>query len=217
MSETEPDLDDQPSDHNWHHKYPQPPSLAELGLEEADTQQKRKSGKALTKLKKFRFQLFHEWLTQQFKPCRVADIGGGKGLLAYLLQQSGWDATVVDPHAQSLPTKYKDLNTDRRVLISPEERVPRLSQPFEPTMAKSFDLLIGMHAHGCNMHIINAAKTYGCQFVLLPCCVIDEPATPTPDMHWFSWLADYGKKQTFDVQYFKLNFKGQNVGMYSTP
>src|SRR3954462_11360000 len=40
------------------------------------------------RMKKFRFQLFHEWLVAELAPCRVADIGGGKGLLAYLLRQS---------------------------------------------------------------------------------------------------------------------------------
>jgi hypothetical protein len=71
-----------------------------------------------------------------------------------------------------------------------------------------------MHAHGCNMRIIDAAQMYGCQFVLLPCCVIDEPAIPPAGTHWFLWLSEYAQKLAFDIQYFKLNFKGQNVGLY---
>jgi hypothetical protein len=69
----------------------------------------------LPKMKKFRFQLLHAWLTERFTPCRVADVGGGKGLMAYLLQRSGFDATVVDPISQTLPGKYKDLAKRPRV------------------------------------------------------------------------------------------------------
>jgi len=69
----------------------------------------------LTKMKKFRFQLLHQWIVSRIQPCRVADVGGGKGLLAYLLQESGWAATVIDPVAQALPAKYKDLESNRQV------------------------------------------------------------------------------------------------------
>jgi len=65
----------------------------------------------LRKMKKFRFQLLHRWLIEHFAPCRAADVAGGKGLLAYLLQQSGWDAVVVDPVNQALPDKYKDIGS----------------------------------------------------------------------------------------------------------
>lgn len=201
---------------NHTHKYPAPPSLAELGLQEPSPSTKRKSGRDLTKLKKFRFQLLRDWLVEQFAPCRVADIGGGKGLLAYLLQENGWQATVVDPHNQALPSKYKDLKTDQRVRIAPTERVPRLARPFTPELASDFDLLLGLHAHGCNIRIIEAARDRNCDFVLLPCCVIDEPATPPAQQHWLPWLADYATQQGFAVAYFKLNFKGQNIGLYNT-
>lgn len=194
------------------HKYPTPPSLAELGLEEPAMG--RRSGDQLPKLKRFRFQLFHRWLTAKFEPCRVADIGGGKGLLTYLLRQSGWEGTVIDPHSQDLPSKYKDLDSGQRVRIAAGESVPRLDRPFEPAMAADFDLLVGMHAHGCNLLIIESAKVCNKGFVLMPCCVIDEPATPPPDVHWLPWLAGQAEQAGFRIEYFKLNFKGQAIGIH---
>ncbi|MDA0745651.1 MAG: hypothetical protein O2954_03985 [bacterium] len=193
-----------------HHKYPTPPSLGDLGLEVVDAG--RKSGDELTKLKRFRFQLLHSYLVATFDPCRVADIGGGKGFLAYLLRKSGWDATVIDPENQPLPTKFKDLETGQRIRIGREELVPRLDRSFESSMAEGFDLLIGLHAHGCNLMIMEAAKAYGCNFVLMPCCVIDEPVPPPRDTHWLPWLANQAKDTGFLVEYFKLNFKGQSIG-----
>jgi hypothetical protein len=171
----------------------------------------------LPRLKRFRFQLLHQWLIHNFAPCRAADIGGGKGLLSYLLIQSGWQATVIDPVGQSLPDKYKDIVTDRRVKIDPGFRVPNIAAEFEPQHACGYDLLIGMHAHGCNLKIIEAAVQVGCSFVLFPCCVIDEPFVPPPGVHWLESLADYTVRQGHSVKPFRLNFRGQNIGLYAKP
>ena len=169
----------------------------------------------LPRLKRFRFQLLHQWLIQTFRPCRAADIGGGKGLLGYLLQESGWQATVVDPHEQGLPDKYKDILSERRIKVPPQASVPQRVQPFESELGAEFDLLIGLHAHGCNVKIIDAAARYGCGFVLFPCCVIDEPLTPLPGVHWLESLAGYAVQQGLSIQTVRLNFKGQNIGLYT--
>ncbi len=165
------------------------------------------------RMKKFRTQLLHQWLVNTFEPCRAADIGGGKGLLSYLLIKSGWDATVIDPCDQPLPDKYKDISSGQRMLITPDQKVPHVAQPFDGIMAKDYDLLIGMHAHGCNAMIIDAAEKYGCGFVLFPCCVIDEPFYPRLGVHWLECLADYAVFRGQDIFPFRLNFKGQNIGI----
>lgn len=165
------------------------------------------------RMKKFRAQLLHSWLTQTFAPCRAADIGGGKGLLAYLLQKSGWDATVIDPSEQPLPDKYKDIRSGQRVKIAPTERVPFIARPFAAELGRDFDLLIGMHAHACNALIIDSAARYGCGFVLFPCCVIAEPFFPRLGVPWLEALAGYAALQGRPVQPFRLNFKGQNIGI----
>ncbi len=165
------------------------------------------------RMKKFRAQLFHQWLAQTFEPCRAADIGGGKGLISYLLRQSGWDPVVIDPFDQPLPDKYKDIVHERRVKIPPADRVARITAEFEVEHAEGFDLLIGMHAHGCNAKIIDAAAKYGCGFVLFPCCVIDEPFYPRLGVHWLESLADYALFKRLDIFPFRLNFKGQNIGL----
>ncbi len=168
----------------------------------------------LPRMKKFRFQLLHEWITAHLSPGRLADVGGGKGLLAYLLQADGWQATVIDPVSQALPDKYKDIAADRQTRIPPEARVPRRDQPFAPDMAREFDVLVAMHAHGCNIQLIDAAAEYGRAAILLPCCLIQEPLIPPPGVSWIQALADYAGQKGFKVQPFRLNFKGQNIGLY---
>ncbi|MCA9918659.1 MAG: hypothetical protein KC445_11945 [Anaerolineales bacterium] len=168
----------------------------------------------LTKMKKFRFQLLHEWIVTHLPPGHVADVGGGKGLLAYLLQKSGWQATVIDPVPQELPPKYKDLDLNRRVKIGPDETVPRIDRPFSPALAEPFDLLVSMHAHGCNVQLIDVAATSGKPIILLPCCIIDEPLLPAPGQHWIACLMDYAQERNLQVQPFRLNFRGQNIGLF---
>ena len=178
-----------------------------------DTSQQQ--AKELRTMKKFRFQLLHRWLVEHFDPCRVADIGGGKGLLAYLLQNSGWDAHVIDPVDQALPDKYKDIKTKRQTRIPASARVPRSTAMFAPEMAADYDLLIGLHAHGCNAMVVETAVTTGCGFILLPCCVIDEPFTPPPGVDWLESLATFAVEKGHAIMPFQLNFKGQNIGLCS--
>lgn len=166
---------------------------------------------------KFRFQLLHEWLVETFEPCNAADIGGGKGLLSYLLINNGWNSTVIDPIHQLLPWKFRDIKNNQRIKLTYEERkiVPRVNAPFEEEMAKDYDLLIGLHAHGCNMKIINACNTYKKDFVLLPCCVIDEPIIKEPGINWLDSLVAYGIDMGFNVKKATLNFAGQRTVIYS--
>lgn len=165
------------------------------------------------RMKKFRAQLLHRWLVDNFAPCRAADIGGGKGLLSYLLARSGWDAAVIDPYGQPLPEKYKDITSGARVKIDPGETVPHLDAEFEVELARGFDMLVGMHAHGCNVKIIDAAAKFGCGFVIFPCCIINEPFYPPLGVHWLESLADYAVQKGQSIFPFRLNFKGQNIGL----
>jgi hypothetical protein len=166
---------------------------------------------------KFRFQLLQMWLTEKYKPAKVLDVGGGKGLLSFLLNKNDWDSTIVDPAISDYLTKYKDIETGKRVLLSDDEieSSKRITGVFKEEMAKDYDLLIGLHAHGSNLQIINACKKYDKDFLLLPCCVIDESLIKKPDVDWLESLIDYAKDKGFEVKKDVLNFKGQNVLIYT--
>ncbi len=166
---------------------------------------------------KFRFQLLQQWLTSKYKPAKVLDVGGGKGLLAYLLNKNGWKATVVDPAITDVLTKYKDIETGKRVLLKDGEieSFKRMTGIFKEEMAQEFDLLVGLHAHGSNLQIINAAKKYDKNFLLLPCCVIGEPLIKKPNIDWLKSLIEYAEDKGFEVKKDILNFKGQNVLIYT--
>lgn len=168
------------------------------------------------KPKKFRFSLLHSWLTNNFEPCKVADVGGGKGTLAYLLQQSGWEVVTIDPEYQLLPEKYKTFQKEK-IKIKGEEResVMRITDRFAEEMVKDFDWIIGMHLHGANMQIIKACAEEGKDFLLFPCCVIDEPIEKQHGINWRDSLIEYAESLGHEVKTVQLNFKGRNIGIYT--
>ncbi len=199
------------------HRHLSPPPIEELGLTPFVAPGVRASGELLPKLKRFRFELLADYIAGNFEPCRVADVGGGKGLLAWLLQERGFESTVIDPEPQPLPEKYKSLAHGRRLRIASDACVRHIDAPFERSHAQRFDLLVGLHAHGSNVAMLEAAAAYGRASLVLPCCVIDEPLSPAPGRSWFYYLTDCAEALALSVTYFHLNFKGQNVGFVARP
>ena len=171
----------------------------------------RRSGDDLPKMKKFRFQLLAGWIAGHFPPCTVADVGGGKGLLTHHLGRAGFQAEVVDPVDQPLPPRYRDLTTRRRVRLD-EATVARRRVPFGPALGRRYDLLVALHAHGCNLAVLDSVAEAGNSCVVLPCCVVDEPAAPGPGQNWFMWLVDHARGLGLQPEFFALNFRGQHVG-----
>lgn len=75
-------------------------------------------------------------------------------------------------------------------------------------------MLVGLHAHGSNMKIIEAAAKYKKNFILMPCCVINEPIIQQANIDWFDSLEEYANKLGMKTKRFELNFRGQNKGFY---
>jgi hypothetical protein len=194
------------------HRYPPPPTPEELGLVMPGAGGGRRSGDELAKMKKFRFQLLAAWIAERFPPCLVADVGGGKGLLAWLLAEAGFRAEVIDPVDQPLPARYRDLAGGRRVQLDAGAAVPRRRTAFSPELGRRYDLLVALHAHGANLAVLETVAAAGNSCVILPCCVVEEPAAPPPGRNWFLWLADRARDLGLEPEPFALNFRGQSVG-----
>lgn len=169
------------------------------------------------KNKKYRFQLLYVWLTSKYLPTSALDVGGGKGLLTYLLNSDGWDCTVVDPVSDFRPIKYKQLDTNIKIKLTKKQQsnIPRIVSEFNESMVVNYNLIIGLHAHGCNIKILEACKKYNKDFLLLPCCVIDEPIDKKQNINWLESLVEYADNLGFNVKRDVLDFKGQNILIYT--
>jgi hypothetical protein len=194
------------------HRYPPPPTPEELGLVVAGADGRSRSGDELARMRKFRFQLLAAWIAGRFPPCTVADVGGGKGLLSWLLLDAGFRAEVVDPVDQPLPSRYRDPASGRRVRLDAGAAVPRRRTAFRPELGRHYDLLVALHAHGANLAVLETAAAAGSSCVVLPCCVVDEPAAPPPGQNWFRWLTGQARGLGLEPEPFALNFRGQSVG-----
>ena len=84
--------------------------------------------------------------------------------------------------------------------------------PFGPALGRRYDLLVALHAHGCNLAVLDSVAEAGNSCVVLPCCVVDEPAAPGPGQNWFMWLVDHARGLGLQPEFFALNFRGQHVG-----
>ena len=169
------------------------------------------------KHKKWRFYILKDWIEANYSKCKVADIAGGKGLFAFLMAKDGWDVTMIDPDRTLPLRKYKDLKTKKKIELTPEEIdiFPWLEQKFEVEMAKDFDLLVSLHGHGVQMKIMEAAAKYNKKFVLIPCCIVDEPTAKVPNEYWQDTLIKYGNKLGLNVKTDTLDFVGKNIVLYN--
>lgn len=168
----------------------------------------------LKQMKKFRFQLLASFILENYEKCKIADIGGGKGILSDILINEGWDCTVIDPEVTSMPRKYKALN-GKKVITGEKYIEKAIIKEFSTEMGINFDLLISLHGHGCNLRIIDAAAEYNKKFIILPCCIINEGIDPYTVTDWIEYLKEYAIKKGLEIKSVKLNFKGQRTAIYN--
>ena len=81
-------------------------------------------------MKKFRFQLLHQWLVTRLELPR-GRCGRWQIRSPPPAPKAVWDATVIDLVEQPLPAKFKDLRTNRQVHIA-AVAIPRINQGFRP-------------------------------------------------------------------------------------
>jgi len=158
--------------------------------------------------------LLANWIEKSFDKQSVADIGGGNGLLTYLLILKGFDSAVFDPVFEPLPGYYKN-QFNQKIIIRDGAMVPYIDQEYSMDVAESFDLIVGLHAHEVNLQIIETTAKLGNNFVILPCCFGDEPVDLGPNANWYDFLLERAEKLGHKVDTFQLPFKGKNKGIYS--
>ena len=109
-----------------------------------------------------RFEILSDFIARNFNPCSVADVAGGTGMLSYHLTTKGFDCTVIDPRKSDLPKDYRTKARRQGIQIK------RRRTEFLHSMAKEFDLVVGLHPDQATENICIAGLKKKC--VIVPCC-----------------------------------------------
>lgn len=136
---------------------------------------------------KRRFELFAQFVTQQFpKARRVFDIAGGMGKLNEALTARGLQATTFDKRWKHADVRYA-------------ERLFTLDEPCE------CDVVVGMHPDGATRIIVEYAAKHGVGFAIVPCC----SDNGMPYKPWMRHLAELGGQLGLDVAEAALDMQGR--------
>lgn len=150
-----------------------------------------------------RFQVTASFICHNFKPCRVADVAGGSGLLSYFLKENGFEPSVIDTRKNtSLSPKYKNL-------IKTKSAIPRIRKSFTNKMVEDFDLIVGLHPDEATESICAAAKQKS--IVVIPCCSYWDGIENHGSSNMVETIEKFFTKN--GIKYFKtqLPFSGKNV------
>lgn len=143
-----------------------------------------------------RFKIFADFIARNYKPCKVADVAGGKGILSWELQKRGFEPTIIDPRVRYNIQRFKAIKS-----------------LFKEEFVNNFDLLIGMHPDGATEPIIRYAKKYNKKFAVVPCCVIPiDKNKKFGENEWLNYLKNIAGYKAKEAQ---LNIKGKNVVIFN--
>jgi len=126
---------------------------------------------------------------------RIADAGGGNGELATLLHAEGYRVTTIDP----IPNLYGPARRCLRRVAATAEATGYWPEAFDHTMARRFDLVVGVHPCGGTREVVLAAEF--APVFLVPCCDKwgarfrrDADVTPTIRRAWKRMGIDWEEK-----------------------
>ena len=134
-----------------------------------------------------RFDVTAAFIAKNFRPCRVADVAGGKGEMSTALRKYGFDCTVIDTR----------------------KGAGRCAK-FTLAMVTDYDLLVGLHPDGATETLAQAALS-GKPVVIVPCCQFWQGI----DSHGATGMVDtirrYWRKHKIDFWETQLKMNGKNV------
>lgn len=145
-----------------------------------------------------RFRVVADFIIRNFKPCRVADIAGGKGHIQQYLRPAGFTVVTFD--------KRKG----RKDRVKMEYKYGY----FDSNTPGDFGLLLGIHPDEATDVIIAEASRRGIPFVIVPCCVKPTMTHYIGDYHgWLQHLTKFAQQRGFCVSKQELKMQGCNIAL----
>jgi hypothetical protein len=128
----------------------------------------------------------------------IADVAGGQGMLSRVLAKHyNYDAEVVDPRGMAL------------------KGVASRAQPFDPSLADFYDLIVGLHPDEATRAVAQAALLR--PTILIPCCNFWSSEKLGRD-EFLDAIASFYRDNGVHAERVTFDFAGpKNIGLVSEP
>lgn len=158
---------------------------------------------------KRRFDLFARFIARLVPPSRrrtvrVADVAAGKGALSFALREHGFHhVTAFEPS----PRRGGQV-----------ARLGMQVREFTPTLARGFDLLVGMHPDAATDCILSGGALAGAMVIVCPCCVRPNAWTywgsTSSHRDWHKHLVSKSAENGLALEVGELPITGANTIMW---
>ena len=147
----------------------------------------------------YRFEVIAMFLNEYFgnQIQYIADVAGGQGMLAKLLNKYNYEAEVIDPRGWRI------------------KGVPGRAEEFDPSCASYYDVIVGLHPDEATRPIAEAARER--PTLIIPCCNFwsDEKLGRN---ELVEAIEAYYDENDMEYQRIEFPFKGpKNLGILSFP
>lgn len=138
-----------------------------------------------------RFVVFARFLREAFpEAARIADVGGGRGLLSIELGELGFTPTIVDPRlTTNLPHRVRKALRKEALRTGRVRRLRRLHARVEDVDLSEFDIIAGLHPDQATEPIVRRAVEARKPFAVVPCCVMPLDGIGRSYDEWVAYLA----------------------------
>jgi hypothetical protein len=144
-----------------------------------------------------RFEAVADYITAHIKAKYVADVAGGQGMLARLLNKRGYEAEVIDPRGWTMVG------------------VASRHAKYSADMADYYDLIIGLHPDEALRPVVESAKVR--PVLVVPCCNFCDKTRKLGRNALLDEIEDYMHANDIQHEKVSFNFKGpQNIGFVTS-
>ena len=160
-----------------------------------------------------RFHIFAEFIHYSFPDAStVADVGGGRGILSFLLNEFVKHSTIIDPRPATFPRWIHRRLRKKARRTGTVSIIERVHQNVESVDLSRFDLTVALHPDEATEPTLRYAIKHNINLAIVPCCVFPLDGYKRSVPEWMNYLLSIAP----DVKKHQLPFSGANTVLWRT-
>jgi hypothetical protein len=163
-----------------------------------------------------RFKIFSDFIERNWPNAhRIADIGGGSGLLSLELAKRGYEPTVFEPANHNSQAAMRHAASKQEIPLGGLHDIDRKRLVIRHTedcgeLLGDYDLLVGLHPDEATEIIVRLGLGLRKPFAVVPCCVMPLDGRDMVEKEWLDYLQRLGP----GVRSTRLECSGKNIVLY---